>query len=97
MRIYKQDKFYQGVDNDLYDTEVDRRKESYKHAFEQQRCLILADGFYEWKRHSKKSKVPYRIQLRTKQLFAFAGIWEEYIDDQEHDNFVIREVDDKIA
>lgn len=56
-------------------------KVSYKHVFERQRCLILADGFYEWKRHSKKSKVPYRIQLRAKQLFAFAGIWEEYIDD----------------
>lgn len=56
------------------------KKVSFKNAFTQRRCLVLADGFYEWKRYSKKSKIPYRIQLNSKELFAFAGLWEEYTD-----------------
>jgi putative SOS response-associated peptidase YedK len=38
------------------------------------RCLVLADGFYEWKR-TGQGKVPYRIALKTGEPFAFAGIW----------------------
>lgn len=59
-------------------------KISFKNAFTQRRCLVLADGFYEWKRYSKKSKIPYRIQLRSKELFAFAGLWEEYTDEDKN-------------
>lgn len=55
-------------------------KISFKNALKQRRCLVIADGFYEWKRSSKKSKIPYRILLDTKELFAFAGLWEEYED-----------------
>jgi putative SOS response-associated peptidase YedK len=39
------------------------------------RCLIPADGFYLWKRVSKKGKVPYRIVLKWNLPFAIAGIW----------------------
>lgn len=53
-------------------------KPSFKNAFRQRRCLVIADGFYEWKRSSKKIKIPHRILLQTKELFAFAGLWEEY-------------------
>lgn len=60
------------------------KKPSFKNAFAQRRCLVPADGFYEWKRYSKKSKVPYRIQLRSKGLFAFAGLWEEYMDEDKN-------------
>lgn len=60
------------------------KKVSFKKSFTQRRCLVPADGFYEWKRYSKKSKVPYRIQLRSKELFAFAGLWEEYIDEDQN-------------
>ena len=49
-------------------------KPFFRDAFKRQRCLILADGFYEWKR-AGKSKVPYRIALKTEEPFAFAGIW----------------------
>jgi putative SOS response-associated peptidase YedK len=45
------------------------------------RCLIPADGFYGWKKVGKKTSIPYRFILRSKKLFSFAGIWEEYDDD----------------
>jgi putative SOS response-associated peptidase YedK len=53
-------------------------KVSFKSSFEKRRCLIPADGFYEWKKLGKKTKIPYRFSLREDELFAFAGIWEEY-------------------
>jgi putative SOS response-associated peptidase YedK len=37
-----------------------------------------ADGFFEWKKLGKKTKIPYRFTLREEDMFAFAGIWEEY-------------------
>jgi putative SOS response-associated peptidase YedK len=39
------------------------------------RCLIPADGFYQWKRVSKKGKVPYRVVIKWNLPFALAGIW----------------------
>ena len=52
-------------------------KPSFRKAFKQQRCLILADGFYEWKREGK-TKQPYYISLKDNRLFAFAGLWERW-------------------
>ena len=49
-------------------------KSFFKHAFQEQRCLVLADGFYEW-RKTTNGKIPYRITLKTDEPFAFAGIW----------------------
>lgn len=49
----------------------------YKQAFEHRRCLIVADGFYEWK-GTRGSKQPYRICRSDRDLFAFAGIWSEW-------------------
>lgn len=45
------------------------------------RCSIPADGFYLWKRIGKKAAVPYRFTLPDKGLFAMAGFWEEYEDE----------------
>ena len=53
-------------------------KLSTKGSFQKRRCLIPADGFFEWKKLGKKTKIPYRFTLREDDLFAFAGIWEEY-------------------
>lgn len=50
------------------------------------RCLIPADGFYAWKKVGKKIAVPWRIILKSKDIFTLAGIWEEY-DDQEGNSF----------
>jgi putative SOS response-associated peptidase YedK len=49
-------------------------KPFFRDAFKRKRCLVFADGFYEWKR-AGKGKVPYRITLKTGEPFAFAGIW----------------------
>lgn len=59
-------------------------KATFKNALQHRRCLIPADGYYEWKRISKKSKIPYRICLGDRGLFAFAGIWELFTDEN-HD------------
>ena len=53
-------------------------KRAFRHAFEKRRCLVVADGFYEWKKTSEKSKIPYRIIVNRGALFAFAGLWEIY-------------------
>lgn len=53
-------------------------KPSFKQAFKKRRCLIPANGFYEWKKN--KHKIPYRIFLKTEELFAMAGIWETWHD-----------------
>ncbi|MBE0663387.1 MAG: SOS response-associated peptidase [Bacteroidales bacterium] len=51
-------------------------KPSYRNAFRQRRCLVLADGFYEWK--NENGKKPYRITMKDLQPFAMAGIWETW-------------------
>ncbi len=52
-------------------------KPSFKTSFQKQRCLILADGFYEWKKNEKES-YPYYIFLKNKKIFSFAGIWANW-------------------
>ena len=49
---------------------------SFKEAFLNRRCLIIADGFYEWKTEYR-TKQPYRIHLKNNMPLAFAGIWEK--------------------
>jgi len=56
-------------------------KPFFRQAFRTKRCLVLADGFYEWQR-TGKGKVPYRIALKTEEPFAFAGIWSTVHDGQ---------------
>ncbi len=50
-------------------------KPSFKVPFKKQRCLILADGFYEWKRINE-GKQPYRFVMKSGLPFAFAGLWD---------------------
>ena len=53
------------------------QKPSFRNAFKKRRCLILADGFYEWT-GEKGHKQPVFITLPNKKPFAFAGLWETW-------------------
>jgi len=53
---------------------------SFKKSFYERRCVILADGFFEWER-STGTKTPYRFVLKNKRIFAFAGLWTVSIDE----------------
>jgi putative SOS response-associated peptidase YedK len=52
-------------------------KPSFRRALRQRRCLILADGYYEWQRRDGQ-KIPMYMRLRNREPFAFAGLWERW-------------------
>lgn len=52
-------------------------KPSFRSAFRQRRCLVVADGFYEWQRQERK-KQPFYFRLQNGEPFAFAGLWERW-------------------
>lgn len=56
------------------------QKNAFRTAFRRRRCLIVADGFYEWQKPATKGgrKQPYRVTLTDGGLFAFAGLWESW-------------------
>ena len=60
-------------------------KPSFREAFKRRRGLIPADGFYEWARAGSR-KQPYYFQMKNKQPFAFAGLWESWQSDGERIN-----------
>jgi putative SOS response-associated peptidase YedK len=54
-------------------------KPSFRGSFKHKRCLILADGFYEWKTAAgKKTKTPYFIHMKDRKPFAIAGLWDSW-------------------
>jgi putative SOS response-associated peptidase YedK len=53
-------------------------KPSFRSAFKRRRCLIPADGFYEWQQTGAKAKQPFYIRLAKDRPFAFAGLWERW-------------------
>jgi putative SOS response-associated peptidase YedK len=55
------------------------QKPSFRHAMRRRRCLIPADGFYEWAGAVPGKKRPYFIHRLDNGLFAFAGIWEHWM------------------
>ncbi|MDE0558363.1 SOS response-associated peptidase [Algoriphagus sp. NF] len=67
------------------------QKITFKSSFKQRRCIIPADGFYEWKKLGKKTSIPHRFTLREGGLFSFAGIWDEYetVDGENQHTFLI--------
>ena len=58
-------------------SETAAEKPTFKECLEHRRCLIPADGFYEWVRYGK-SKQPYCFELTERKPFAFAGLWDRW-------------------
>jgi putative SOS response-associated peptidase YedK len=52
-------------------------KTSFKRLLKNRRCLVLGDGFYEWRKEGK-AKVPMRFKLKSDESFAFAGLWDRW-------------------
>ncbi len=55
-------------------------KPSFKNAFRSHRCIIPASGFYEWQKKGTGAKQPFYFYLKDKEVFGFAGLWEEWLD-----------------
>lgn len=56
-------------------------KPAFRSAFRQRRCLVLADGFYEWQQQENKTiKQPFYFRFRDEHPFALAGLWESWQD-----------------
>ncbi len=60
-------------------SETVMEKPSFRSAYKRRRCLVPADGYYEWKTENR-DKQPYCVRRSDKRLFAFAGIWETAVD-----------------
>ena len=54
-------------------------KPSFKQLVARRRCLVPADGFYEWRREGKR-KMPMWVHLKKREPFAFAGLWDYWPD-----------------
>lgn len=59
-------------------SETIAEKPSFRAAYQSKRCLVIADGFYEWQRSGAKP-LPYYISRANGEMFAMAGIWESWI------------------
>jgi putative SOS response-associated peptidase YedK len=74
-------------DKKIGDRTINARSETvdktpaFRQAFRKRRCLVCADGFYEWRREADR-KVPFFFQLKTGESFVFAGLWENWQDPQ---------------
>ena len=61
-------------------SETVAEKPSFRRAFKERRCLIPADGFYEWQK-TNGGKQPHYIRMKNGRPFAFAGLWESWKGD----------------
>ncbi|HYL91985.1 MAG TPA: SOS response-associated peptidase [Alphaproteobacteria bacterium] len=61
-------------------SETAAEKPAFRDAMKQRRCLLPADGFYEWQKMGPKEKQPYNFGLLDGSAFAFAGLWDRWRD-----------------
>lgn len=71
-------------------SETVSEKPSFRAAFQRRRCLIPADGFYEWKKR-KGASIPFHFSLENDAVFLMAGIWETWVGEhnQSFDSYTI--------
>ncbi len=55
-------------------------KPSFRESFKLRRCLVVADGFYEWRKNADGSKTPMYVRLVNGGLFGLAGLWDRWVD-----------------
>ncbi|MHC4447786.1 MAG: SOS response-associated peptidase [Planctomycetota bacterium] len=74
--------------------ETAAQKPAFRDAFQRRRCLVPADGFYEWKKLDR-GKQPYCIRRHDREPFAFAGLWDRWRgeDEQTIESFTILTTD----
>lgn len=56
------------------------QKPAFREALERRRCLVLADGFFEWKKQAGAERTPMYIRMKDRRPFAFAGLWDRWVD-----------------
>jgi putative SOS response-associated peptidase YedK len=71
-------------------------KTSFKRPFEIQRCLVVADGFYEWQL-SGRSRIPFRFTMKDRTFFCMAGLWERWIKPPVRGEFILDDEGDTPA
>ncbi len=59
-------------------SETAAEKPAFRDALQHRRCLVPADGFYEWKKFARGQKQPYSFSMADDRLFAFAGLWDRW-------------------
>ena len=59
-------------------------KPAFRDAFSRRRCLIVADGFYEWERRGPKARHPFHVTRTDRAPFAFAGLWATWHGPDDH-------------
>lgn len=53
------------------------KKPAFREPLRKRRCLVISDGYFEWK-HEGKTKAPYRVVMKSGDVFAFAGLWDAW-------------------
>ena len=71
---------YKGVSTINAKAETLLTRTMWRTPFYRRRCLVPADGFYEWKKTGPKTKQPYAFVLQSRQPLAFAGLWDAWKD-----------------
>jgi len=59
-------------------SETAAEKPAFRHAYKSQRCIIPADGFYEWQKTAARTKQPWYIHREDAQVIGFAGLWDSW-------------------